>query len=64
MDKYFNTKKIRELNDNVNIVISKRKSIEEKWKEWDSYHGKKVRAPKGTFDKLYNDLSESEGDDI
>lgn len=64
MDKYFNVNKIRELNDTVNIKLNKRKSNEEKWEVWESYHGNKVVAPKGTFDKLYNDLSESEDDDI
>lgn len=64
MDKYFNVKKIRELNDTVNIKLTKRKSNEEKLEEWESYHGNKVVAPKGTFDKLYHDLSESEDDDI
>lgn len=64
MDKYFNVKKIRELNDTVYIKLTKRKSNEKKLEEWESYHGNKVVAPKGTFDKLYKDLSESEGDDI
>ena len=26
--------------------------------EWNSYHGKKIRAPKGTFEKIYNDSEE------
>lgn len=63
MDKYYDVKKIRELNDTVNIILTNRKNNEEKWEEWESFHGNKVVAPKGTFDKLYNDLTESKEDD-
>ena len=49
-------KKLKDENGNLNVVVPTDMEV------WDGYHGQMV-APKGTFDKLFEEAKESDEDD-